>query len=106
MRLQREGNAMPIYVTLLHYTERGVHHVKDTVKREEAFKSRAKKHGVTVKEAIWTLGAHDGVMVFEAPDDETATAVILSAEELGNVRTETMRGFTAAEMQKLLAKVD
>ena len=97
---------MPIYVTLLRYTERGVHNVKDTVKREEAFKSRAKKHGVTVKEAIWTLGAHDGVLVFEAPDDETATAVILSAEELGNIRTETMRGFTAAEMEKLLAKVD
>ena len=71
---------MPIYVTLLHYTERGVHHVKDTVKREEAFKTRAKKHGVTFKDAIWTLGAHDGVLVFEAPDDETATAVILSAK--------------------------
>jgi uncharacterized protein with GYD domain len=98
--------AMPTYVTLLHFTEKGVHHVKDTVKREEAFKSRAKKHGATVKEAIWTLGAHDGVLVFEAPDDETATAVILSAEELGNVRTETMRGFTAAEMAKVLAKVD
>jgi uncharacterized protein with GYD domain len=97
---------MPIYVTLLRYTEKGVQHVKDTVKREEAFKSRANKHSVTVKEAIWTLGAHDSVLVFEAPDDETATAVILSAEELGNVRTETMRGFTAAEMEKLLAKVD
>jgi uncharacterized protein with GYD domain len=99
---------MPIYVTLFQYTEKGILHVKDTVKREEAFKSRAKKHGVTVKEAIWTLvlGAHDGVVVFEAPDDETATAVILSAEELGNVRTETMRGFIAAEMEKLLAKVD
>ena len=45
-------------------------------------------------------------MVFEAPDDETASAFILSAEELGNVRSETMRGFTAAEMEKLLAKVD
>ena len=97
---------MPIYVTLLRYTERGVHNVKDTVKREEAFKSRAKKHGVTVKEAIWTLGAHDGVAIFEAPDDETATSVILSADDLGNGRTETMRGFTAAEMEKLLAKVD
>ncbi len=30
---------MPIYVTLLRYTEKGVQHVKDTVKREEAFKS-------------------------------------------------------------------
>jgi uncharacterized protein with GYD domain len=30
----------------------------------------------------------------------------LSADELGNVRSETLRGFTAAEMEKLLAKVD
>ena len=97
---------MPIYVTLLHFTEKGIQHVKDTVKREEAFKSRAKKHGVTVKEAIWTLGAHDGVAIFEAPDDETATNFILSADELGNVRSETLRGFTAAEMGKILAKVD
>ena len=97
---------MPIYVTLLQFTEMGIFHVKDTVKREEAFKSRAKKHGVTVKEAIWTQGAHDIVAIFEAPDDETATAVILSADELGNVRSQTMRGFTAAEMEKLLAKVD
>jgi uncharacterized protein with GYD domain len=97
---------MPIYVTLVHFTERGVHHVKDTVKRAEAFKSRAKKHGVTVKEIIWTQGAYDSVAIFEAPDDETASAVLLSADELGNIRTETMRGFTAAEMEKLLAKVD
>ena len=97
---------MPIYVTLLKFTEKGVHNVKDTVKRSEAFKSRAKKYGVTVKENIWTLGAHDIVVVFEAPDDETASAVLLSADELGNVRSETMRGFTAAEMEKLLAKVD
>jgi uncharacterized protein with GYD domain len=97
---------MPIYVTLLKFTEKGVHHVKDTVKRSDAFKSRAKRLGVTVKENIWTLGAHDIVVVFEAPDDETASAVLLSADELGNVRSETMRGFTAAEMEKLLAKVD
>jgi uncharacterized protein with GYD domain len=30
----------------------------------------------------------------------------LSDDELGNIRTETMRGFTAAEMEKILAKVD
>ncbi len=65
-----------------------------------------KKHGATVKEIIWTQGAHDIVTIIEAPDDETASIVMLSADELGNVRTETMRGFTVAEMEKLLAKVD
>ena len=106
MGANEKENAMPTYVTLYHFTEKGIQHVKDTVKRSEAFRSRAKKHGVTVKEIIWTLGAHDIVVVFEAPDDETASIVMLSADELGNVRTETMRGFTVAEMEKLLAKVD
>jgi uncharacterized protein with GYD domain len=70
------------------------------------FRSQAKKHGATVKEQIWTQGAHDMVVIFEAPDDETASAFILSADELGNVRSETLRGFTAGEMEKILAKVD
>jgi uncharacterized protein with GYD domain len=83
-----------------------VHHVKDTVKRSEAYRKRAKKHGATVKEIIWTQGAQDIVTIIEAPDDETASAFILSADELGNVRSETLRGFTAGEMEKLLAKVD
>jgi uncharacterized protein with GYD domain len=108
---QEEGGTggttpMPTYVTLMKFTEKGIQHVKDTVKRHEAFKSGAKKRGVTVKDVVWTLGAHDMVAIFEAPDDETASIVMLSADELGNVRTETMRGFTAAEMEKLLAKVD
>ena len=30
-------NAMPIYVTLLRFTEKGIQHVKDTVKRSEAY---------------------------------------------------------------------
>ena len=78
----------------------------DVTMPSEAFRSRAKKHGATVKEIIWTQGAHDIVTIIEAPDDETASIVMLSADELGNVRTETMRGFTVAEMEKLLAKVD
>ena len=98
---------MPIYVTLLQFTEKGILHVKDTVKRSEAYRKRAKKHGATVKEIIWTQGGHDIVTIVEAPDDETASAFILSADELlGNVRSETLRGFTAAEMEELLAKVD
>jgi uncharacterized protein with GYD domain len=58
---------MPIYVTLLRFTERGIHHVKDTIKRSEAYRNRAKKHGATVKEIIWTLGANDIIAIVEAP---------------------------------------
>jgi uncharacterized protein with GYD domain len=45
------------------------------------------------------------VCIFEAPDDEAATSVLLAADMRGNVRTQTMRAFTASEMDKILAKI-
>ena len=96
---------MALYVSLVNFTEKGIHAVKDSVKRSDAFKKMAKEHGATVKDIIWTQGAYDIVTVIEAPDDETAAVVMLSVAKLGNVRGQTLRGFAAAEMQKILDKV-
>jgi uncharacterized protein with GYD domain len=48
---------------------------------------------------------YDQVCVFEAPDDATAASVLLSADLLGNIRTQTLRAFTAPEMDRILSKV-
>jgi len=96
---------MPTYIVLANYTEQGIRNVGDTLKRTDAVKTMAKKAGVTMKETYWTLGAHDVVAIFDAPDDETMTALGLSLGKLGNVRTQTMRAFTAAEMKGILGKV-
>ena len=61
--------------------------------------------GVKVKDIYWTLGAFDGAVVFDAPDDETATALMLSLAAQGNVQTQTARAFGAKEMDKILSKV-
>ena len=96
---------MPTYVVIANFTEKGVHDAKDTIGRAEKFKEMAKKAGVTVKEIFWTIGRYDIVTICEAPDDETATALSLSVASRGNVRTQTMRAFTAAEMTKILGKM-
>jgi len=44
------------------------------------------------------------VCVFEAPNDETAASVLLAADMLGNIRTQTMRAFTSSEMKTILDK--
>ena len=97
---------MPTYVHLVNYTEQGIKAVKDTVKRSEAFKIAAKKHGCTVKEIFWVHGPYDSVLIIESPDDVTATALAMSLAKLGNVRTQTLRAFSAAEMAKILEKVE
>jgi uncharacterized protein with GYD domain len=65
----------------------------------------AKKRGATDKDMYWTLGSHDTVVVFEAPDDETAAALVMSVSSLGNVRCETLRAFSVDEMKKTLGKM-
>ena len=93
---------MATYITTLHFTEQGVKAVRDTCERAAAFKAAAEKLGVKVAGQYWTLGAFDGVLVLEAPDEATATAALLHLGALGNLRTQTARAFDAAEMQKVL----
>jgi uncharacterized protein with GYD domain len=93
------------FVVLANFTDQGVRHVKDTLQRAEAFKELAQSAGVTVKDMYWTLGQYDIVAVCDAPDDETATALSLSVASFGNVRTQTLRAFSAAEMAKILGKM-
>ena len=93
---------MATFITTMHFTEQGIKAVRDTCDRAAAFKTTAKKMGVKVTGIYWTLGAFDGVIVCEAPDEETATAALLHLGSLGGIRTQTARAYDAAEMQKIL----
>jgi uncharacterized protein with GYD domain len=96
---------MATYVTLIKFTEKGIKDIKDTCKRAANFKTAAKKMGIEVSQQYWCVGAYDGAIIFDAPDDENATAAMCSLASQDNVTTETMRAFTAAEMGKILAKL-
>ena len=96
---------MATYISTLQFTEQGLQNIGDTCKRASAFKAAAKKMGVKVQDTYWTLGAFDGVIVFDAPDDETATAAMVQLAALGNVRTQTARAYKASEMEGVLAKL-
>ena len=65
----------------------------------------AKTFGVTVKELVWTQGRYDIVTIVEAPDEPALMSLNLSLGALGNVRTETLRAFSAAEMTKIIGKM-
>src|SRR5262245_45005979 len=96
---------MATYIMLASFTDQGIRNVKDTVKRAEAFKEIAKGAGVKVRDLFWALGQYDVVAVADAPDDMTMTALGLTLGKSGNVRTQTLRAFSADEMSKILAKV-
>lgn len=96
---------MPTYVALIKFTEKGAKQINDTCKRAADFKTSAKKLGIEVKEQLWCMGAFDGAMLFDAPDDESATAGMLSLSSHEYVTTQTLRSFAAPDMGKILEKV-
>ncbi len=94
---------MATYVILATFTDQGIKTAKDSPKRAEAFKQMAKTFGVTVKEIFWTQGRYDIVVLTEAPDELSATALNLSLGALGNIRTESLRAFSADEMATIVS---
>jgi len=96
---------MVTYVVLGNFTDQGARNVKDSPKRADAFKEMAKTFGVTVKEIVWTQGRYDIVTILEAPDEAAAMSLSLSLSALGNVRTETLRAFSAADMKQIVGKM-
>ena len=95
---------MPAYIGLIRFTEQGAKNFRKSPDRAAAFAAAAEKAGVKVVAQYWTLGEYDGVIVLDAPDDETATSLMLSLSSLGNVRTTTLRAFSAAEMKNIVVK--
>jgi uncharacterized protein with GYD domain len=96
---------MARFITTLKFTPQGIAAVQDTCQRAAAFKTAAKKLGIKVSAMYWTLGAFDGVIVFDASDDETATTAMLRLSSQGNVQTQTVRAFDAGEMAQIVAKL-
>ena len=96
---------MVTYVLLTNFTDQGIRNVKESPKRADAFRQMAKTFGVTVKEIFWTQGRYDIVITVEAPDEASALSLNLSLGALGNVRTESLRAFSAAEMATAVGKM-
>ena len=96
---------MPAYVCLIQFQDQGIRNIKDTVKRGDAAIAEAEKMGIKTVGEYWTMGAYDGVIIYEAPDDETMSAFILKVGSLGNVKGQTLRAFRRNEMEGILAKI-
>ena len=96
---------MATYIALYTFTDHGIKNVKDTVKRMEAAKEAAAALGVHFKEVLWTQGQYDFIVIAEALDEMAITAYALNIGKLGNLRGQTLRAFTAAEITRILEHV-
>ena len=93
---------MATFISTIKFTQKGLDAIQETGQRAAAFKTAAKKLGVKVTATYWTLGYFDGVVIFEAPDEETAAAAMLLVSRQGNVHTTTARAFGVGEIEKVV----
>lgn len=95
---------MTRYLSLLTFTDQGIRDVKQTITRAEAFQGAVEAAGGKVLSQYWAVGDADGCVIFEAPDDSTASALLLSLGHKCNVRTKSMRVYDAKEFESVLKK--
>ena len=93
------------YVGLLSFTDKGIQDIKKTTQRAAAAKEAAKKFGVNMREILWTMGECDIVCILEADDETSLAAFNLATAMQGNVRSRSLRAYTAGDMDKVLAKL-
>ncbi|MEN1679062.1 MAG: GYD domain-containing protein [Planctomycetota bacterium] len=96
---------MATYIATLKFSTTGASHINETIDRAAAFRADAEKMGISVVGQYWTSGPADGVLIFDAPDETTATAALLHLASKGNVETTTARAYTADEMKAALGKL-
>ncbi|NED97799.1 GYD domain-containing protein [Phytoactinopolyspora alkaliphila] len=96
---------MPTFISLINWTNDGIRNSKETVDRAKAAAKLAERMGGSLKDVYWTVGEYDIVAIADFPDDETGTAFLLAIGSQGNLRSATLRAFTAEEMTGVLEKL-
>lgn len=94
---------MATYITLIHFTEKGIGSIKDGPARLDAAREAMRALGAELKQFYLVMGRYDAVVIAEAPNAEAVAKFALSLGAKGNVRTETLPAFTEQEYRKIIA---
>ena len=78
---------MPLYMTQFAYTpEAWKALVKRPEDRGKVFGELVEKMGGSFVSMYYSMGEYDGLVIYEAPDEPTAMAMVLSAISPGHLR--------------------
>jgi uncharacterized protein with GYD domain len=97
---------MATYMTQFSYTaEAWAALAKNPEDRGDAVAALMEKLGGRMLNVYYCFGEYDGVIIYEAPDDVSATAAIIAAITPGHVKaTKTTKLFTMQETMESMRK--
>jgi uncharacterized protein with GYD domain len=92
------------YVSLINWTEQGIENFRETTQRADDFSKLVEGSGGHIRELLWTVGEYDLVCIADFPDDEAGVAALLRVGSAGNIRSQSMRGFSADQMTDIIRR--
>jgi len=92
---------MATYIVLGKFTAQGVSTIQNWSERVQAAKQVAQEAGGTLTVYL-TMGQYDAVGILQAPDDETASKIVLRIAMRGNLSSETLRAYSEDEAYRLV----
>ena len=93
---------MPMYVTLVNFTDAGRERVEELPEHVEKMKQLKRSLGGEPEGFYFTQGQYDLVAVSEMPDDESVAQVELTAAKEGAVELEVLRAFSMDEVRDIV----
>jgi len=93
---------MPSYIALANWTDQGARAVNDSPRRLDTARKTLEEMGGQFRAFYMTMGEHDLVLIYEAPDDAVAARFTLLLGKLGNVRTKTLRAFPEPAYREII----
>jgi uncharacterized protein with GYD domain len=93
---------MPTYVMLANWTDQGVRGIEDSPKRVDAARKTLEDMGGRFLSTYMTMGDHDLIITYDAPDDAVSARFTLLLGKLGNVRTTTLKAFPEEAYRQII----
>ena len=94
---------MPVYVSLVKFTEHGISTMKQQgIARSEAVQRNVESLGGKLLDAYYCLGEYDVVAILEFPNNRAAMKAAVLNASLGHIRITTMPAVARREWRELL----
>jgi uncharacterized protein with GYD domain len=102
----KEANIMALYMVQFAYTAEAMAAMaKNPQDRSVPVRELVQKSGGRLIGFYFSFGEYDGVALFEAPDDTTATAIAMAAVSPGHLKAyKTTKLFTVEETTEAMRK--
>jgi uncharacterized protein with GYD domain len=90
---------------LARWTDQGIRAINESPRRIDAAKKLLEEMGGQFRSLHMTMGEHDLVGIYDAPDDAVSARFSVMLGRTGNVRTTSLKAFPEEAFRQIIASL-